>query len=706
MNADRLTLDFSPFIPWPFLVALGAVGLIAVGWLIWRGKRGAWVRLGALGLVFVGLADPRLVSEKRDRLTDIVAIAVDRSGSQTIGNRMAETEAALKGLTEALKARPNTEIRIVDIFDREGTGDGTRLFETIASATRDVPQDRLAGVIAITDGVVHDIPTDRSRLSFTAPLHALITGRAGEFDRRIELVESPRFGIVGKEIFATVRIENQGGPAGPVRMTIRQNGEAVGTRDALPGQPVRLPLKIDHAGMNLFEIAIETAPGELTALNNIIALPIEGVREKLRVLLVSGEPHAGERTWRNLLKADPNVDLVHFTILRPPEKQDGTPTNELSLIAFPTRELFITKIAEFDLIIFDRYSNQTFLPTVYFENMVRYVREGGAILFAVGPEIIARGGLLSTPLREIMPAEPTGTILERAFRAEVTDLGRRHPVTRNLEGAGDPRAVGALAGAKWSPWFRQIAARPRDGQSLMNGIDNGPLLELKREGKGRVGLFLSDHVWLWARGYAGGGPYLDLLRRLSHWLMKEPELEEEALRLSVSGGRIVVERRTIGGPPGDARLIEPAGEALPITLTEAEPGIWRAEIAIRRAGLYRAENGGLVAFINAGQPNPREFRQVVSTVDDLAPIAEATGGGTRRLMQNGALALPRLVDIRAGGRYAGSDYIGLRPTEASVLKGVTVTPMGLGFLGLGLLLLPLIGAWLAEGLRRGARKSS
>jgi hypothetical protein len=135
--------------------------------------------------------------------------------------------------------------------------------------------------------------------------------------------------------------------------------------------------------MNLFEISVETAQGELTALNNLLALPIDGVREKLRVLLVSGEPHAGERTWRNLLKADPNVDLVHFTILRPPEKQDGTPTNELSLIAFPTRELFVTKIAEFDLIIFDRYSNQTFLPTLYFENMVRYVREGGAILFAV-----------------------------------------------------------------------------------------------------------------------------------------------------------------------------------------------------------------------------------------------------------------------------------------------------------------------------------
>jgi hypothetical protein len=695
MNADRWNLAFSPFVPWPVLAGLAALGLLVIGFLIWRGKRGAWVRLAALALVIASLADPRIINEKRDRLTDIVAIAVDRSGSQTIGNRIQETEAALKSLTATLKDRPNTEIRLIDVFDREGNGDGTRLFDAIAGATRDIPQDRLAGVIAITDGVVHDIPADRARLPFTAPFHALVTGRPGEFDRRIELVEAPRFGIVGKDVTVTVRVENQGAPAGPVRMTIRQNGQVLGTRNVISGVPARIPVKIDRAGMNLFEMSVETAPGELTPLNNLLALPIDGVREKLRVLLVSGEPHAGERTWRNLLKADPNVDLVHFTILRPPEKQDGTPTNELSLIAFPTRELFVTKISEFDLIIFDRYSNQTFLPTLYFENMVRYVREGGAILFAVGPEIVARGGLLTTPLREIMPAEPTGSIVERPYRAEITELGRKHPVTRNLEGATGPQGSPV-----WSPWFRQIAARSREGQSLMNGIDNLPLLELRREGKGRVGLFLSDHVWLWARGYSGGGPYLDLLRRLSHWLMKEPELEEEALRLSVSAGRILIERRTIGGPPGDVRLVEPAGETLPVTLTEAEPGIWRAEIAIRRAGLYRAENGGLIAFVNAGQPNPREFRQVVSTTSDLTPIAEETGGSVRRIFANGTLAMPRIADIRSGSRFAGTDYIGLRPTEASILRGVSVTPLGLGFFGLALLLLPILGTWLAEGLRR------
>ena len=125
---------------------------------------------------------------------------------------------------------------------------------------------------------------------------------------------------------------------------------------------------------------------------------IDGVRDKLRVLLVSGEPHAGERTWRNLLKSDASVDLVHFTILRPPEKQDGTPINELSLIAFPTRELFQQKINEFQLIIFDRYARQGVLPIIYFDNIARYVRDGGAVLVAAGPDYASPTSIWRTPL--------------------------------------------------------------------------------------------------------------------------------------------------------------------------------------------------------------------------------------------------------------------------------------------------------------------
>ena len=130
---------------------------------------------------------------------------------------------------------------------------------------------------------------------------------------------------------------------------------------------------------------------------------IDGVRDKLRVLLVSGEPHAGERTWRNLLKSDANVDLVHFTILRPPEKLDGTPINELSLIAFPVRELFQQRINDFQLIIFDRYARQGIVPPIYLDNIAKYVRNGGAVLVAAGPDYAGPTSIWHTPLDAVLP---------------------------------------------------------------------------------------------------------------------------------------------------------------------------------------------------------------------------------------------------------------------------------------------------------------
>lgn len=698
---SRFSLAFDPIVPWPVLAALALGALLLCGLLIYGRKRGAWLRLLASALLLTALLDPRFVNEEREKLPDVVALVVDRTGSQSIGERAAQTDAAEKALEEQIKARPQTVLRKVEVLERDADQDGTHLFSALSAAIGDVPPERLAGIIAITDGVVHDVPPTLRGLGFGAPFHGLITGRANEFDRRIEVVEAPRFGIVGKEVQATLRVVASGVPASTLKLTINRNGEPYVQRDVRTDTPIRLPLKIERAGVNLFEAVIETEQGELTALNNVIALPIEGVRDKLRVLLVSGEPHLGERTWRNLLKADPNVDLVHFTILRPPEKQDGTPTSELSLIAFPTRELFQQKISEFDLIIFDRYSNQTFLPMAYFENMVKYVRAGGPILFAAGPEILARGGLLSTPLRDIMPARPGSNVIEQMFRAKVTPLGQRHPVTRMLEGAP---GTGGNAGEEpnWAPWFRQVSAQPRDGNVLMTGADNNPLLMLKREQKGRVAMFLSDQVWLWARGYQGGGPYLDLLRRMVHWLMKEPDLEEEALRLSVRGRILQVERRTIGDNPGEVDLTLPGGEALKLTLVEEEPGLWRANLTLRRSGLYKAQSGNLVAFANAGPANPKEFMDVVSTADKFLPIAQETGGSIRRLDDNGRVNMPRLVDIRSGARFGGSDFIGLKPTEASVVRGVSVVALAAGGLGLLLLLVPLIGMWLREGRSRKA----
>ncbi len=242
------------------------------------------------------------------------------------------------------------------------------------------------------------------------------------------------------------------------------------------------------------------------------------MRDKLRVLLVSGEPHPGERMWRNVLKADGNVDLVHFTILRSPDRPVDAPINELSLIAFPVADIFGRRIKDFDLIIFDRYSRQSVVPTQYLDNIVDYVKGGGALLIEAGPEFLTADGLANSPLADITPGTPNGEEYDGPFKAQISALGQKHPVTRALLSDGS---------TAWGSWFRAIGASATSGDTIMDDGRNHPLLMLAHEGKGRVGLILTDQMWLWARGYEGGGPHLELLRRIAHWLMKEPELEEE-----------------------------------------------------------------------------------------------------------------------------------------------------------------------------------
>ena len=305
------------------------------------------------------------------------------------------------------------------------------------------PPTASPAAIMITDGRVHDMPAEAGALGFAAPVHALITGVRNERDRRVALIAAPRFGIVGQTQTITYQVEDQGANERSALVTIRRDGEVVETRTVPIGAPQRVDIPIPHGGPNIVEIEAAPLAGELTPVNNRAVVNIDGVRDKLRVLLVSGEPNAGERTWRNLLKSDASVDLVHFTILRPPEKQDATPINELSLIAFPTRELFQQKIGEFQLIIFDRYARQGVLPMIYFDNITRYVRDGGAVLVAAGPDYASQTSIWRTPLDAILPAEPSGRVTERSFRARLTELGKRHPVTRDLDGSAEIRRTGA-----------------------------------------------------------------------------------------------------------------------------------------------------------------------------------------------------------------------------------------------------------------------
>jgi hypothetical protein len=686
----NLSIAFAPLVPSYVLWTAAAIALALAVLLIVAQSRGALMRMAALALLVLALANPSFTREDREPLTSVAAVVVDKSASQEFGDRTQQTAAARAALADQLGRIPGLEVRVVEAGQSDGETDGTRLFSALSAMLADVPPNRVAGAVLITDGRVHDVPAEAAALGFSAPVHALITGHKGERDRRVALVAAPRFGIVGQSQSIAFRVEDEGARPGTAQVAIRRDGELLETRNVTSGQTERVSVQIPHAGPNIVEIEALPLADELTPVNNRAVVSIDGVRDKLRVLLVSGEPHAGERTWRNLLKSDASVDLVHFTILRPPEKQDGTPINELSLIAFPTREFFQQKINEFQLIIFDRYARQGVLPVIYFENIARYVRDGGAVLVAAGPDYASPTSIWRTPLDTILPAEPSGSVTERPYQVKLSDLGKRHPVTRALEGAdSDP--------PRWSRWFRLVDTRNSTGTVVMEGPESKPLLLLSREGEGRVALMLSDHIWLWARGYEGGGPHLDLLRRLSHWLMKEPDLEEEALRLIARGHDLTVRRQTMGDSVSGVTLTAPSGATRTLTLTPGDPGVWTSTIAANELGLWRATDGKLNALVNVGPANPREFTEVTSTPDVLAPLLQATGGAARRLDEGSGLHLPRVLAVRSSDTYKGDDWIGLKMREASVVRGIGVLPIFAGLLGLLLLVGSLALTWAREG---------
>jgi hypothetical protein len=704
------SIDFSPMLPGPYFWAAAVLATALVLLLLLRRNRGAMLRALSLAALLLALANPTLRQEERESLANIAIVVLDESMSQTIAGRPEQTAAIKSELESKLAGIANLQVRWVNSSKPTGeAAAGTNLFTDLNSALANTPPDRLAGVIMITDGQVHDIPKSAQMLGFDAPVHALLTGAPDEFDRRIEILRAPRYGIVGqaRDIEARVVETGRKGRSGDrVTLKIRREGRPDETRATTIGRSVQIPMPFPHAGQNIVEIELETAPGELTAANNRVVVAAEGVRENLRVLLVSGEPHAGERVWRNLLKSDAAVDLVHFTILRPPQKQDGTPINQLSLIAFPTRELFSEKIKDFDLIIFDRYQHRDILQLLYYENIARYVEQGGALLVAAGDDFAGQMSLSRTPLATVLPATPTGRLLEQPFKAKLSLDGLKHPVTRGLPGTS---ATEANKDPTWGRWFRQVDVIPGKGRTVMNGVDNHPLLVLDRKGRGRVALLLSDHAWLWARGYDGGGPHTDLLRRLAHWLMKEPDLEEERLLASSKGLKLSIERRSMEESVPEVQVSAPGGETSTVSLDPAGPGVWRSTIDVKTPGLYKLQTasptGQLTAVAHTGIEDAREMSEVTATEEKLKPLIESTGGGIFWTKGGGLLAsmspssveVPRISMLANARVLAGSGWLGLKDREAYVTRGVKLIPMFTGALALAALLAFLALAWWREG---------
>ncbi|MBN7784383.1 hypothetical protein JYP51_05590 [Ponticoccus gilvus] len=671
---------FDPLLPWAVIAVLGALALGGAALALWRGLSG-WAFRALAALVLVGaLAQPSYQVEDRAPLTNIVLMLVDETASQNLAERAGVTAEAADRMEASLLARDNTEVRRIPVPDGEGDA-GTQLMTALSEAIAEEPRGRISGIVLLSDGRLHDL--ERAP-DLPAPLHLLMTGQEDDWDRRLIVRNAPAFAILGEEVELTLRIDDDGAAPGDALtdIEISVDGSEPETYRVPVGEDLSLPITLPHGGMNVIQFTVPEAEGELTDRNNTALVQINGVRDRLRVLLVSGEPHAGGRTWRNLLKSDSSVDLVHFTILRPPEKQDGVPVNELSLIAFPTRELFLEKIDDFDLIIFDRYKRRGILPSIYLDNVRNYVENGGAVLVAAGPDFASADSIYRSPLAEILPAEPTARVLDEGYRPVVTDLGARHPVTAGLSGS-----------ETWGRWLRQVEVTPTEGDVVMSGISDQPLLILDRVGAGRVALLASDQAWLWNRGFEGGGPQLELLRRLAHWMMKEPELEEEALWAEATGQTMRIIRRSLDEDVDSVTVIGPDGQETVIPLTEETPGRFEAVFEGPDIGLYRLEEGDLSAVIGLGPAAPREFVQTIASGAALTPLIDSTRGGVLRLEEG----LPSVREVRAGRPAAGRGWIGITPREAYETLDVRQTPLLPAWLVLLLGSGLIVAAWLREG---------
>jgi len=691
-----LAFDFAPILPLWLLGALAALCVLALIPAALLRASGVWWRAAAFALILGALAQPRIVEQTRETRPDIALLLVDRSDSTRVSStHAAAIEAARRNIEARLGRLRDVELRVVDI--PEGGNQGTRAFAALERALADIPAARLAGVMLLSDGQVHDVPADGAGWApgEGVPLHLLMPGRQGETDRRIRLIEAPGFGIVGREVELRLIIEDLGvaRPEGMATLTLRRDGAALITQSVPIGREHRITLPIERAGPSVMDLVVETRPGEVSDVNNRVVVTLNGVRDRLRVLLVSGEPHAGERTWRRLLKADPGVDLVHFTILRPPEKDDLTPLNELALIAFPVRELFQVKLREFDLVVFDRFANRGILPPTYMRNIAEYVRGGGALLLSVGPEFVGPTSLAATPLGAILPARPLNpqqAIIEEAYRPRISQAGARHPVTEGLPGANIETAE-----PSWGRWYRTIRTDQRAGTSVMEGASGAPLLILDRVGQGRVALMLSDHIWLWSRMHDGGGPQQELLRRTAHWLMREPELEEEDLTARIEAGRISIARRSLdAGAPPEVTITAPDGTISRAPLAPGSGGRATAEAPAEAPGLWQVSDGRRQAFAASMPANPPEFADLRSEPSRLQALVNATGGAARWVGEGAGV--PEIRAVVAGRDAQGATWIGLRKREDHTITGVAALPLLPPWLMLPLLLGVAILAWRRE----------
>ena len=693
---DQLpNIAFDPLLPIGWIIALGAVMFLAALAAGLGKLRSYFLRLIAGLFIVLALLNPQTVIEDRTPLQDVVLVIKDESESMTLGDRTDAANTSYQSLIENLKADPSLDV--ATSFIRPDS-DGTRLTTSLIDGLGHLPAARLAGVIAITDGQVHDLPENpEALLPQGVPFHSIIIGKENARDRRISAIVAPKFGLVGEQAEFELRVDDPGFEGQRANIEIKLNGETKARFPATIGNRISIPIEIERRGQNTVELTVRPAEGELTLNNNVFVAEISGIRDSMRVLLVTGEPHNGGRSWRNLLKSDPAVELVQFTILTNPRvKNTNARQSELSLIAFPTRQLFEEKLDEFDLIIFDHFRrrfapsrsgrSRPILSPIYLQNVARYVESGGALLVATGPAFAKDDSIYRSPLAAVLPTRPTGETTNEAFKPELNDKGRRHPITSSFSGKEDQ---------SWGKWFRIIDNKPISGNVLMEGPGAAPLLVIDKIGEGRVAMIMSDQAWLWSKGFDGGGPYSEMFRRTAHWLMGEPDLDAEKLTATAENGLLAIERRTLEDRAQSVLVEKPDGTKETVRLSKTADGIYRGSLKSAGQGAYRLSSGEVSAISAIGTLNPKEYTKLQPTTEILKPLADGTGGGLFPTELTGSV--PDIRRVKANKTALGTNWMGLIAHEDYAVTASQRSPLAPGWLFFILAMLAMGGAWLREG---------
>lgn len=574
--------------PWGHAAQVAAVAaavvIVALAWRALRHER--WsrrltllaLRVGAVASGLVLFFQPSLRQENVTRLPNHVAVLVDASESMALkesaealprAERARRAIASWKPALDALRARhkidfytfgerlqPQTEEAILRGVPAEAAA--TRLREALATLRSRYEGRDLAGAIIVSDGVDNGRlgqlgaqagdPESREFLrSLDAPVHAAWTGARGLHDVAIARVMADDFAFVrtAVQVDAVVRVVGAGAARWTGRVlpvTLRRDGVPLRTVEVVvePGKTdyqISFQFTPERVGKYLYEIATPVLDGESIRENNARAFVLKVIRDKIRVLQVAGRPSWDERFLRSLLKHDPNVDLISFFILRTPTDLELVASDELSLIPFPTEELFQEQLRSFDVVFLQNFNYAPYGIGAYLDEIRSYVEEGGGLAMIGGDLSFSLGGYARTPVAEVLPVElPDETAPERVvdlrpFKLQLTPEGKAHPLTalrvdldkNEARWAELPELAGTNLVARARPNATVLGVHP-----TRRGADGRPLpvLTVGAAGKGRALAFTSDSSWRWGFRADGerGRTYQRFWENAIRWLIRDPSL--------------------------------------------------------------------------------------------------------------------------------------------------------------------------------------